>query len=205
MSRFFYHTDGLILGSQPVGESSRLFQIFTERLGRVTALAAGVRELKSKLRYSLTELNLVRFSLVRGRGVWRIVCTETIQPRFDPGDFKKVEPFKTDSKKLAAAARFLNLLSRLVVDEGRRANVWREAASAYEFLMAETFSSEALANFEILASLRILETLGYCELPPLLRSLAAAMPWQLTKVGAFTPHRQTALAIIEQALYHSHL
>ncbi len=94
---------------------------------------------------------------------------------------------------------------RFVVDEGRRVSVWREAVSAYEFLMLETFSPAALVNFELLASLRLLETLGYCEMPPLLRPLAAATPWQLAEVKAFTPHRPTVLAIIEQALYHSHL
>ncbi len=205
MSRFLYHTDGLILGSQPVGEASRFFRIFTERLGRVTALAAGIRELKSKLRHSLIELSLVKISLVRGRGGWRIVSAEPIQSRFDLEDLKKVEPFKTDSKKLVATARFLNLLSRLVVDEGRRAGVWREAASAYEFLMLENFSPETLANFELLAALRLLAALGYCELPAPLRPLAPVRSWQLAEIEALTPYRQTALVIIEQALYHSHL
>jgi len=200
MPNCLYHTDGLILGSWPTGESSRLFQIFTERLGRVTALAAGVRELKSKLRYSLIESDLVKISLVRGRGVWRII---NVEPRFNLGDFNKIEPLECGPAKRAAAARLCRLLIRFVVDEGRRANVWREAESAYEFLMAETFSPEALANFELLAMLRLLETLGYCETSPLLRPLGA--PWQLTKVETFTSHRQTALAIVEQALYHSHL
>lgn len=202
MANYLYHTDGLILGSRPTGESGRLFQIFTERLGRVTALAAGIRELKSKLRYSLIESDLVKISLVRGRGVWRIINAE---PRFNLGDFKKAEPLECDPAKRTAAARLCRLLIRFVVDQGRRANVWREAESAYEFLMAETFSPEALANFELLAVLRLLETLGYCETTPLLRPLAAAAPWRLAEVETFTPHRPAALAIIEQALYHSHL
>lgn len=206
MPNCLYHTDGLILVSRPAGESSRLFQIFTERFGRVTALAVGVRELKSKLRYHLQDLCLARFALVRGRAGWQIVYAEPI--RFNLEDFKKVEPLKGGiggPEKRDAAARLCRLLVRFVVGEGRRVNVWREAASAYEFLVAETFSPEALVNFELLASLRLLETLGYCESPPPLRPLAAAAPWQLAKVETFTSHRQTALAVVERALYHSHL
>lgn len=184
------------MASRPLGEASRLFDIFTARLGRVTALAAGVRELKSKLHYHLQELAAVRVSLVRGRGLWRIVHAESF---CFPLALSMLGP-----ERRVVAARLLGLLSRLVVDEGRRGRVWREASDACRFLSHELLTASELANFELLAVWRLLATLGYCETSLILVPFAVA-PWRRTLVLAFEPHRQLALPIVEQALYHSHL
>ena len=210
MSHSLYHTEGIILGSWPSGETSRLFDIFTNRLGRVMAMATGVRELKSKLRYHLQDLAAVQVSLVRGRGPWRIVHAETIQSRFNLDITKsrfdlgqeKVEPF--DLVERQTIARIFKLLARLIIDEGRRRTVWREVFGAYHFLAQTSFTPVELADFELLVVWRILTALGYCENSVTLAPFAVR-PWDKLLISDFNPARQAALLIVEQALYHSHL
>lgn len=193
MSRYLYHTDGLILASWPVGEADCRLDIFTARLGRIAARAPGVRELKSKLRYHLQILTLARLAFVRGAGGWRVVHAA---PLFEFG-----RPW-SDGKR-AAAARLLSLLSRFVVAPGRLARVWREAASAYQFLLNEALSGET-ADFELLATWRLLVVLGYGQASPALAPFAGR-PWERSLISDFSAVRQKAFLVVEQALYHSHL
>lgn len=197
MSHHLYHTDGFVLRAWPVGESGRLFDLFTARLGRVAALANGVRELKSKLRYNLQNLNLVRLVLVRGRARWQIVSAE-------PHDLSLGRSVLGSEKRLAVA-RLGRLLGRLAVAEGRRLNVYREFERSLHFLTSENLAPAALANYEIIATLRLLETLGYWQGSDLLKSFVSSAPWQLRLVESFTPHRVLAQAMIDEAFYHSHL
>jgi len=202
MSHLLYHTEGLILASWPSGETGRLFDLFTERLGRVTGLAIGVRELKSKLRYHLQTLTAVQVSLVRGRGPWRIIYAETLALRFGPKDLKKVEPFNPIEQQVVA--RIFKLLTRLIVEEGRRQRVWREVSNAYHFLSQISLAPAGLADFELLVVWRILTALGYCE-SSLALAPFATVPFTESLIADFGASRATALLIVEQALYHSHL
>ncbi len=192
MSHWLYHTEGLILTGWPNGETGRRFDIFTDRLGRITAQATGVRELKSKLRYHLQELTAVRISLVRGRGDWRIVYAETIQ----------VKSFNLTERQ--TIARLFQLLARLIIDEGRRWPVWQEIFSAYHLISQTSLAPAELADFELLVVWRILTALGYCQASPPLTPFATA-PWSQKLISDFNGHRQAALLVVEQALYHSHL
>ncbi|MEK7585526.1 MAG: recombination protein O N-terminal domain-containing protein [Patescibacteria group bacterium] len=188
-----YHTSGLILSSRDVGEADRLYDIFTERFGRITALAKSVRQLKSKLRYQLRDWQLVKLSLVRGKNVWRIVYTESRAGATLGQERERV------------LGRWLKLLDRLVVDEGRRPSVWREVWQAYFFLQTESLAPAALADYELLASLRLLEALGYCEVPRSCAIFGVGTPWLATPLDQVSPHRDSITAVVEEALYHSHL
>jgi len=196
MSHWLYHTDGLILADWPSGDTGRRFDIFTDRLGLIAAQAIGVREIKSKLRYHLQTPAAVQISLVRGRGGWRIVYADT-----SPFSLTRA---KFNLAKLAAAARCLKLLGRVVPAAGRRPRVWREISGAYQFLARAGLTEAELADFELLTIWRILTALGYSQILPTLVPFAAA-PWSKKLIIAFGLERQAALLIVEQALYHSHL
>lgn len=205
MSRFLYHTDGLILSSRSLGEAGRLLDIFTIRLGRVTALAAGVRELKSKLRYSLQDLTSVRLSLVASRGSfrageagrWRIVHAESdnlLPPRAELADEQRI-----------IVARLLGLISRLVVAEGSRVGLYRELTASFRFLTGTRLSQASTKSYELLAVLRLLVNLGYCRKPIWLEPFIGRQKWERTMLESFLPHHSKAAAIVDEALYHSHL
>jgi DNA repair protein RecO (recombination protein O) len=79
MPYHIYTTRGIVLGSHPSREADRLYAILTEDLGLVRARAGGVRLEKSKLRGMLEPFSLVRVSLVRGKGEWRITSAELVR------------------------------------------------------------------------------------------------------------------------------
>ena len=64
-----YQTTAVVLRYRPLGETDRLINFFTKSLGRVTAVAKGVRRPGSRFGGTLEPLNLVQLSLARGRNL----------------------------------------------------------------------------------------------------------------------------------------
>ena len=185
------------MNRRAVGESNQLFDLFTSRLGRVTALAVSVRELKSKLRYTLQYLGPVRLGLVAGRMGWRLIHAE-------PDEFFLNASGLVRERHVKFVA-LLNLLGRLVVAEGRRPRVYRELEQALVFLTKQQLSPEDVLNYELVATLRLLGVLGYWPGAKQLDSFVPPTAWSKLALAKFTPHRQLTEKLIEQALYHSHL
>lgn len=154
MSHHIYHTRGVILASNAVGESNRFYKIFTEELGLVGGSAQSVREGKSKLRYTLQDFSIVNVDLVRGKEVWRIVSAGTHRP---------LDVIKNDHARLKLFASYCALLSRLLHGEGRDQELFDEIVMVIDFLEGETLPQELTLSFETLATLRVLEHLGYVD------------------------------------------
>jgi recombinational DNA repair protein (RecF pathway) len=66
-----HRTEGYVLKSSSQGEANRRIDLLTKELGLIRGTAQGVRYLKSKLRYSLTDFARVDIALVRGKDTWR--------------------------------------------------------------------------------------------------------------------------------------
>ncbi|MBU1159875.1 DNA repair protein RecO, partial [Patescibacteria group bacterium] len=79
MSHIIYQTEGIILRKSNFGEADRILTIFTEKFGKISAVAQGVRYLKSKLRYNLETMSRSRIGLVASKKTdWRIIDAEEI-------------------------------------------------------------------------------------------------------------------------------
>lgn len=149
MSYSVYSTRGFILGSAPSGEAGKTYALYTEQFGLLRAHAQGVRHLKSKLRYNLTDYNFATFSLVRGKEFWRIVGAVSepvgIGACLDAG-----------GKSVLARARILNLIKRLVQGEERNDELFAVLIDLFSGSVSET---------RVLA--RALSSLGYLDLSTL--------------------------------------
>lgn len=154
MSHHIYHTRGIILASNAVGESNRFYKIFTEELGLVGGSAQSVREGKSKLRYTLQDFSFVTVDLVRGKEVWRIVSA---------GTHSSLDNIKKDDVRLKLFASYCALLSRLLHGEGRDQELFDEIACVANFIEKTTIPQELTLSFETLATLRVLAHLGYVD------------------------------------------
>lgn len=154
MSHHIYHTRGVILASNAVGESNRFYKIFTEELGLVGGSAQSVREGKSKLRYTLQDFSMVTVDLVRGKEVWRIVSAGTHRP---------LDVIKNDHARLKLFASYCALLSRFLHGEGRDQELFDEVTRVADFIEKKTIPDELTLSFETLATLRVLAHLGYVD------------------------------------------
>ena len=146
-----YNTEAFILKSLHHKDADKIYFLFTEDFGLVKARATGVRLLKSKLRYHLSDFNCLSVSLVRGKEYWRIVGAE------HPAGFKNNK--KINQKILIFYAKIFSLVLRLVHGEEKNKELF--FAIKGSFLKAE--DSGITIGLEYLTVARIMRSLGYLK------------------------------------------
>ena len=146
------------MGSSPIGEANKQYQILTKDLGLIRASAQGVRLLKSKLRYSLQEFSIGEVSLVRGKEFWRVVGAKKQKNIY--------EELRASPEKVQVFARVFSLLKRLLRGEDKNELLFLYISQAFYFIEKETVPSILVRNFEYVLVLRILSTLGYLGTSP---------------------------------------
>lgn len=160
-----FETDAFILKSTTTGEANKHFDLFTQDFGLIRASAQGVRYLKSKLRYSLTEYSLIHVSLVRGKEFWRITTATKISDTMADLSTKVVQQ---------ALLRIFSLLRRLLQGEETHKELFEVIMTMYEtlkdFEKRNSFELETsdtkdfnlwINAVEEVTVLRILHLLGY--------------------------------------------
>ena len=149
-----YQTDAFVLAKKDLGEADQILVLFTEKFGKIYALASGVRYLKSKLRYGIQPLSFTRVGLVAGRDFWRLVDIEAPRsPLLSLGD-----------ANLGLFAKFLSLLERMVQGQERDDSLWGMAKDLYFFLSkTPRLSKEKRLSLEIESAVNLLFSLGYLE------------------------------------------
>jgi len=152
MSHHIYQTEGFVLGSRDFGESNRLFYIFTKDLGLINTTAQGVRELKSKLKYSLQDFGYTKINTVKSKGFWRITNAESINGH---------NSVVNDQEKIVITAQIFTLLRRLLHGEERNGELFDTVLKFVEFIDSNNLTSKELKNLEIAINLQILNCLGY--------------------------------------------
>jgi len=155
MPHHIHHTNGIILHSFNIGESNKVIEVLTERLGLIRANVRSVRSEKSKLRYSLENLSEATLSLVRGREVWRVTGALPRQNFY--------HSLKGDFEKLALLLRIVTLVRRLVQGEEKNEYLYLVIRELCVALGGEEHTEEELEGVECVAALRILHSLGYLK------------------------------------------
>ncbi|MFH1170490.1 MAG: recombination protein O N-terminal domain-containing protein [Candidatus Vogelbacteria bacterium] len=200
MPHYLYQTEGFIIGSRSTGEGSRLLDLLTHRLGRVSILAQGTRELRSKLRYHLSELTFFQATLVKGREFWRLVGAEPIADL-------NIASLVSDVHRRALTARLALLLRRFLVADGKPNDpqLYLELRSAVSFLARNNLSRLELERYEIASVWRLLALLGYGRRTPALEAILAHQDWSPALILSVATCQAEVVASINEALYHSHL
>jgi DNA repair protein RecO len=200
MPHYLYQTEGFVIGSRSIGEGSRLLDLLTHRLGRVSILAQGTRELRSKLRYHLSELTFFQATLVKGREFWRLVGAEPIT------DFN-VASLVSDNHRRALTARLAFLLRRFLITDGKLndSQLYLEIRSAISFLTQHQLSQLELEHYEIASVWRLLALLGYGRRTPTLETILPPADWCQNLLTATAACQPEVVASINEAFYHSHL
>ena len=179
-----------------MGESNRFLYIFTKDLGLVGASAQGVRELKSKLRYSLQDLSYTKVDLVRGKEVWRVTNAQQVR---DTGMLVK------DEDKRKVFIDITSLLKRLCVGEGVHDGMFDTVISGLLFLEKEDLTKEELRFFEVVLVLKVLNYLGYWGENEKFDSFVDAKDWNKKTLHKMSPFFTEALREVNSALKESHL
>lgn len=196
MSHHVYQTEGIVLSSFNIGESNRFLYIFTKELGLIGASAQGVRELKSKLRYSLQNFSYSNVDLVRGKEVWRIT---------NAGEICKFKTLIKDEGKKKVLVNITSLLKRLCVGEGVHEGMFEEVSSGLLFLERENFTTDELRFFEVILVFKILNHLGYWGEDERFTPFLESRKWNKKILYNISLLYTTALREVNHAVKETHL
>ena len=153
MAYHVYHTEAIVLESRPFGEGDRLLHLYTRELGLVMAHAKSLREMRSRLRYTLTTFAHAEVDLIHGKHGWKLISARPVD---------SLASIWRQKEKRSIIAQHAQLLRRLIQGEERHEALFDDTLSALAFLR-EGEGIETLRSAELLFVVRLLSRLGYWE------------------------------------------
>lgn len=190
-----YHTESIVIGSSPSQEGSRYLSLLTEDLGLIQALAQGLREEKSKLRYTLQPYSYSTVSLVQGK-IWRVVSSQEKENIF--------HNFGPQSKEIILCGRIFSLLKKLVAGEEKNTSLFAVMKNGIEFLK-DGLTEEEIKALEYLLVLRVLRNLGHLPSSASLDELSAGTSISREFLSRILSFQKEAVDSINLALMESQL
>jgi len=143
-----FRVEAVVLRHSDWGEADRLITLFTREIGKLRAVAKGVRKLRSRKAGHLEPLTRVSLLLARGRDLPIITQAETLAAN---------SPLKDDLLLLGYASYVIELLDRFTFEEGENRPLYRLLADTLERLSAGNEPVHVLRFYE----LRLLDLMGF--------------------------------------------
>lgn len=141
-----YTTDGLILKRSNFGEADRIITALTNRFGKISIVAKGVRKIKSRRAGNVEVLNLVKLHLFKGKNY---TLTEA--------EAYETFPILKENLILSTAAfHIIELVDRLVPEEQKNDRLFELTVAALK-LMQENPRQIFIRAFEV----KILSIIGF--------------------------------------------
>lgn len=192
MSYTTYTTDALVCGTYDRNTADRSYRLFTRELGMVWADARSVRLEKSRQRMALADFSLVRVSLVRGKGGWKIGSVIALRNFYHDA---------TDQAARGSVALIVRTLRRFVAGEEVNMNLFDQCVHALGFFVAVQSDRQC---YERIFVQRLLAQLGYiktADIPDIFQDI----PLSDLDVAAVCQHDKHIAISIERAQSASHL
>lgn len=142
-----YKTKGIIIRRRNFGEADRILTIYTERRGKVSAIAKGVRKPLSKLAGHLELFYLTDFHLAEGKNLHTITGAILIN------DFPAI---RNNPQKINQMYYIAELIDKLIHEHERSEEIFALVNNIFQELNTQD-SSLLLAYFE----LRLISYLGH--------------------------------------------
>ncbi len=143
-----FRVEALVLRHADWGEADRLVTLFTLEMGKVRAIAKGVRKPRSRKAGHLEPFTRVSLLLARGREILIITQAESIDA---------YPALRDDLLRATYASYVVELVDRFTYEEGENRGLYR--------LLAETFTRlNSLTNLELVVryyELRLLDLIGF--------------------------------------------
>ncbi|MCX6010938.1 MAG: DNA repair protein RecO [Chloroflexi bacterium] len=166
-----YQTEAIIIKKTKLGEAGRILTLYTPHLGKIQAVAKGVRRPRSKMAGHLELLTHSQISLARGRNIDTITGTQTINGFL---------PLKSDLELSACALYATELVNQFAADDVEDYPVFQLLLATLQRLSQRENSDLVLRYFE----LQLLNAVGYR--PQLEQCVACRKPLEET-TNSFCP------------------
>ena len=155
-----YKYTGIILGKQDVGETDRIYNIYTLEQGKISAAARGVRKAQSKLAGHLENFYLIDLTVMKNKGMGNIAGS-IVEDNFSN--------LHQDLENLKKVFNIIKIFTRLINDEEKDERIFI-LLLGYLKIMNSSNDNATIdeKNFEIKKTLitqgfifKLLELLGY--------------------------------------------
>jgi DNA repair protein RecO (recombination protein O) len=143
-----YQTEAIIIKKTKLGEADRILTLYTPELGKIQAVAKGVRRPRSRLAGHLELLTYSLVSLARGRHIDTIIGSQTINSFL---------PLKNDLNLIAYALYATELVNQFTPDNIENRPLFKLLLETMERLCQSGDSGLILRYFE----LQLLGEVGY--------------------------------------------
>ena len=143
-----YKTEAVVLRQIPLGEADRILTLYTPDMGKVRAVAKGVRRPKSRLGGHLELLNHVSVSLSHGRNLDVVSEVQVIQ------SFKGL---REDLQRVSRAIYVAELVDGFSAEQSSNYALYQLLLGALAWLERSGHSDLTLRSFEM----RLLDESGY--------------------------------------------
>ena len=192
MAYVTYTTNALVCGTFDRNTADRSYRLFTRELGMLYADARSVRKESSKQRQALQDFSLIRVSLVKGKGGWKI------------GSVTEIKNYYHQAQNQAArgsVVKVARLLRRFLAGEEPHVTLFDECLAALTFFSA---TCDSRTCYEHVFMQRVLAQLGYIKVNDI-PALYVAVPLAELAHDQICTH-DTAIALsIERAQNASQL
>jgi DNA repair protein RecO (recombination protein O) len=166
-----YQTEAIIIKKTKLGEADRILTLYTPHLGKIQAVARGVRRPKSKLAGHLELLTYSLVSLARGRNLDTIIGSQTINSFL---------PLKSDLWLTSCALYATELVNQFTAEHIENYPLFRLLLKTMEQLCRTGNKELILRHFE----LHLLAEVGYR--PQLQQCVSCHLPLSPT-TNSFCP------------------
>jgi DNA repair protein RecO (recombination protein O) len=143
-----YQTEAIIIKKTKLGEADRILTLLTPHLGKIQAVAKGVRQPKSKMAGHLELLTHSQVQLTKGRNLDTISGCQTIHSFL---------PLKNDLDLTACGLYITELTSQFTTEDQEQYDIFTLLLTTLERLCETTNRDIVLRHFE----LQLLTAAGY--------------------------------------------
>jgi DNA repair protein RecO len=145
-----FHTEAVVLGTYVKAESDKLVTLYTKEFGLVRADARGMRNMRSKLRFSLQPYSIVQLDMISTKGGWRVGSVRSV-----------TVPSGLSIHEYSTLYKISKLVSRLCAGEEKNEALYKSLVETLTTLFEEKTTTTTAHTIELVAVLRILFHLGY--------------------------------------------
>jgi len=146
-----YTTNALVCGTFDKNTADRSYLLFTREAGMLYADARSAREERSRQRYSLQDFTLVRVSLVKGKGGWKVGSIQALHNFYHEA---------ADQAARGSVVSVFRLLRRFFKGEEPAPELFDYVVQAIETLVLAQVERSFL---QMLVQVHILAELGYVD------------------------------------------
>lgn len=143
-----FRVEAIVIRHNDWGEADRLLGLFTRELGKIRAIAKGVRKPRSRKAGHLEPFTRANLLLARGRDLYIVTQAETVNA---------YARLKDDLVLLGYASYILELLDRFTYEEGENRSLYRLMTNTLGRLSSDYDPALVVRYFEI----RLLDLLGF--------------------------------------------